>query len=136
MEAGTGEGPIRDEARMVAQMAPRLLPGEVVFVSVPEAEAASAMGAARALVREVEGVTLVLPRDHPLCPADALAMRQITLTVHSALDGVGLTAAVSSALAAAGIPCNVVAGARHDHLFVPAGLAEAALATLEARARA
>ncbi len=136
MAREAGAGPIRDGALMVARMAPLLLPGEVAFVSVTQAEAASATGVARALVREAEGVTLILPCEHPLCPADALPMRQITLTVHSALDGVGLTAAVSGALAAAGIPCNIVAGVRHDHLFVPAGQAELALATLEARARA
>ncbi len=43
----------------------------------------------------------------------------ITLTVHSDLQAVGLTAAFAAALAQADIPCNVVAGAYHDHLFVP-----------------
>jgi hypothetical protein len=61
-------------------------------------------------------------------------MRRITLTVHSALDGIGLTAAVSAELTAAGIPCNVVAALHHDHVFVPAAQAEAALAALRARA--
>jgi len=44
----------------------------------------------------------------------------ITLMVHSALDSVGLTAAVTRQLADEGISCNVVAGYFHDHLFVPA----------------
>ena len=59
-------------------------------------------------------------------------MRRIVLTVHSALDGVGLTAAVASALAAEQIPCNVVAAFHHDHVFVPADMAKRALAILEA----
>lgn len=50
--------------------------------------------------------------------------------MHSALDGVGLTAAFSSELAGAGISCNVVAGYHHDHLFVPEADAERALAVL------
>jgi hypothetical protein len=46
-------------------------------------------------------------------------MACLTLRVHSALDGVGLTAAVASALAEIGIPCNMVAAFHHDHAFVP-----------------
>jgi len=52
--------------------------------------------------------------------------------VTSDLHAVGLTAAVATALAAAGISCNVVAGACHDHLFVPVDRAGEALAALQA----
>ena len=58
-------------------------------------------------------------------------MRRITLRVHSALDGVGLTAAVATALAGHGIACNMVAAFHHDHVFVPAARAEEALAILK-----
>ena len=43
----------------------------------------------------------------------------ITLTIHSSLEAVGLTAAVSKALTEANISCNVVAAYYHDHIFVP-----------------
>ncbi len=57
--------------------------------------------------------------------ADALGLRYtfvaawITCTIESDLEAVGMTAAISRALADAGISCNVLAGSRHDHLLVP-----------------
>ena len=60
----------------------------------------------------------------------------ITLRVHSALEAVGLVANVSSSLAEAGIPCNVIAGARHDHILVPHKLASEAMAVLRTLQRA
>lgn len=58
----------------------------------------------------------------------------ITLRVHSALDAVGLTAAVSLALTDAGLSCNVVAGFHHDHVFVPYDRAAQAVDVLKALA--
>ncbi|MFL0711957.1 MAG: ACT domain-containing protein [Microcella pacifica] len=55
----------------------------------------------------------------------------MTLRVHSSLDAVGLTAAVAAALTENGISCNVMAGAFHDHLFVPAARLEDALVALK-----
>lgn len=43
----------------------------------------------------------------------------LTLSVETDLELVGLTAAIAPALANRGIPCNIVAGMRHDHLLVP-----------------
>ena len=57
-------------------------------------------------------------------------MRRIVLQVFSALDGVGLTAAVATALANEGIPCNMIAGYHHDHVFVPSAMAGRAVAVL------
>ncbi len=59
----------------------------------------------------------------------------ITLSVHSDLQAVGLTAAFASALGKAGISCNVVAGAYHDHIFVPAEQAQRAMDALWALQR-
>ncbi|MGI4855639.1 MAG: ACT domain-containing protein [Janthinobacterium lividum] len=47
-----------------------------------------------------------------------------------ALRYLGLTAAATTALAAAGISCNGVAAVYHDHLFVPLADAARALHTL------
>jgi uncharacterized protein len=88
-------------------------------------------------VAEDEGLTLVVAQQQ----ADAAGLAYdyvaawITLRVTSALDAVGLTAAVASALARAGLSCNVVAGFHHDHLFVPYHRAADALGALEALAR-
>jgi len=113
-------GPVRDLAGMLAGMAPVLDARGWAFVMVAGEPPAGAF----ALIREDEGTTAILP-------AEAGDFARITLTLHSALDGVGLTAAVAGALSARGIACNVVAGFHHDHLFVPWHRREEALAVLQ-----
>ncbi|SNS70753.1 hypothetical protein SAMN04488107_3506 [Geodermatophilus saharensis] len=121
----------RDLDRLLSGMAPRRAPGTYVFTTVPGSEVPDGLTPV-ATVREDEGLTLVLPREEAdrvgLC-YDYVAAR-ITLLVHSDLAAVGLTAAVSTALADAGISCNVLAGYHHDHLFVPADEADRALTVL------
>jgi hypothetical protein len=56
----------------------------------------------------------------------------IVLGVYSALDGVGLTAGVATALAEQGIPCNMIAVYHHDNVFIPEEMKELALSVLEA----
>ena len=130
-------GVVRETRAMIARMSPRRVAGAVVFQGVADwAEAAPLVAEARAMVREDEGVTLVLPAGHPAVPVGGPRFAQITLDVPSALDGVGLTAAVAQALAAEGIPCNVIAGLHHDHLLVPEAQADRAVALLRARADA
>jgi hypothetical protein len=85
-------------------------------------------------MRETEGMTVIL--DEAIAIASAMPIRftaaWITLSVQSDLSAVGLTAAFSSALADAGISCNVVAGVFHDHLFVPVDQATQTMLTLQA----
>jgi hypothetical protein len=119
-------GPVSDLAGMLAGMAPVLDARRWEFALITGVPPADAF----ALIREDEGLTAII------ADADG-AFARITLMVHSALDGVGLTAAVATALAAAGIACNVVAGFHHDHLFVPwerRGEALAILSDISARA--
>ena len=80
-----------------------------------------------ATVAEAEGLTVVAPLA-ALGTGEPWA--RISLTVHSDLAAVGLTAAFAAALAAEGISCNVIAGVHHDHLFVQWDRREAALAAL------
>lgn len=123
-------GTVRDRSAMIAGMSPALQPGRWAFVTSDDPVLRAR---AIATIRETEGLSLIVPAD--LAPG-ASAMAMITLEVPSALDGVGLTAAVATALAEAGIPCNMVAGHHHDHVFVPTAMAGAALAILAARAAA
>jgi hypothetical protein len=121
-----------DLTALLRGLAPRVNPGAWVYTSVPGDVPERADPAV--VVREEEGTTLVLRREQ----ADALGLPYayvaawITLQVHSALEAVGLTAAVSRALADAGISANVVAGLVHDHVFVPHERADDALAVLRA----
>ena len=54
----------------------------------------------------------------------------ITCEVHSSLDAVGMTAAMTTALTDKGISANVVAGFYHDHIFVPCQRADEAVMVL------
>jgi uncharacterized protein len=116
-------------AKSRRELKPALSPEPYVFATAEAPPYGVVMFAA---ILEDEGLTLVLTR------ADAervgleysyLAAR-ITLGVNSELDEVGLTAAVSRVLADAGISCNVIAAAAHDHLFVPWERGEEAMGLL------
>lgn len=122
---------MRERLDMLIGMSPELQPGAYVFCTTP-APSAAMVAAALALFREDDGVTLVLPVAQARAmgfPAD-LPMAHIELRVFSALDGVGLTAAAASVLAAHGIACNVIAAFHHDHVFVPHAQGPQALALL------
>lgn len=117
---------------MLAQMAPRLDPVRYCFMVITPHTAPQALGAAIGTFREDEGVTAIVPEELAReLGEEGPAMARITLTVHSSLEGVGLTAAVASTLADNGIACNMVAAFHHDHAFVPAADAERALTRLE-----
>lgn len=113
--------PVSDPARMVAEMAPRLDAQAWRFVVVADGDLPADVFA---IIREDEGLSAIVP-------GEGGDFARITLMLHSALEGVGLTAAVAGALASAGIACNVVAGFHHDHLFVPWQRREEALAVLQ-----
>ncbi|MDQ0321014.1 hypothetical protein QO002_003152 [Pararhizobium capsulatum DSM 1112] len=124
---------ITDLDALLREMRPVLQDKEYVYCLAAPEEAVNYFAQALAMFREQEGVTLILERS--LADAANLAygpvMCCIMLTVHSALEAVGLTAAVSVALTRHGISANVVAAYHHDHIFVPAGDAERALLALK-----
>lgn len=124
----------RDLTKLLREMCPELHSGRYVFTTVAGEPPAGLRPIAT--VAEAEGLTLVLAKEE----ADTAGLGYdyeagwITLRVRSALDAVGLTAAVTGTLAEAGLSCNVVAGFHHDHLFVPYEHAAEAMAVLEALA--
>ncbi|MCJ1351279.1 MAG: hypothetical protein MMC33_001263 [Icmadophila ericetorum] len=83
-------------------------------------------------LRESEGLTVITTLEsaeqHGL---DYLfPCRMITCEVHTSLEGVGFMAVISDVLAKKNMGVNPVSGFFHDHLFVPLGREEEAVAAL------
>jgi uncharacterized protein len=112
------EGGERDLAELLKALDPRLYPERYDFAAAIEPPLEWF-----ALVREDEGLTVIRANA-------AGRWARISVGAHSSLDAVGLTAELSRRLTDAGISANIVAGLRHDHLFVPWDRREEALACL------
>ena len=110
----------RDLALLLEALDPQLYPERYSFIATTDP---TLEDGDFAIVREAEGLTLIRPD-----PSGEWA--RISLGVPSSLDAVGLTAAISSRLAEAGISANVVAAFYHDHIFVQWDRREEALAAL------
>jgi len=108
-----------DLKKLLQTMRPKHNPGDYVFCVAAYSSAVDPDDAVL-LFKEEEGITVILKKER----ADDLGMAYsfvaswITLTVHSSLEAVGLTAAFATALSEEGISCNVVAAFYHDHIFV------------------
>lgn len=104
---------------LLKNMSPQNQIGDYVFCSITDLNAINIKDV-HLLFREKEGITIILKKE----VADILTLDYtfvaswITLTVHSSLEAVGLTAAFSKVLAENNISCNVVAAFYHDHIFV------------------
>ncbi|MBX9929148.1 MAG: ACT domain-containing protein [Gemmatimonadaceae bacterium] len=127
--------PVRDLAPLLRGLHPERHPGVYVFAVVAPGALPSGLTPI-ATIQEREGTTVIVEESAALAAGLTPRFRAawITLTVHSALDAVGLTAAIATALGRQRIPCNVVAGTHHDHLFVPLAEAERAMLILAALA--
>lgn len=112
---------------------PRMCKDEFVFCSFNGTDFSKyAYLSPEAAIIEDEGISLVVSKEKAAkygLKYDTI-FKKITLAVHSSLDAVGLTAAVSGKLAEKGIPANMIAGFHHDHIFVPLQRAEEALGVL------
>ena len=121
-----------DIGKLITGMKPKLNKGEFVFCFLPENSPHYSQKSKNQLekivqredilceFKEAEGITFVLKKE----VADKMGIKYeyvaawLTLEIHSALEAVGLTAAVSKSLAEADISANVIAAYHHDHIFV------------------
>lgn len=128
----------KDLRKLMTSLSPHLIDGEFVFCTIHNAKYGDfAELLPMASFCEDEGLTLLLTKE----TADKAGLNYesifkcITLQVHSSLEAVGFTAAVSSKLAERGIGANVIAAYYHDHIFVQAERADAALSALNELSR-
>lgn len=122
-----------DLKHLLAHAQPRLDAAEYVFASFRGARYADlAWMKPIASMQEKEGLSLVIERETAELAGvlTGAVFRRISLDIHSSLEAVGLTAAISAKLAEKGISANIIAGFYHDHVFVPSAKANEALAAL------
>ena len=117
--------------RILATLDVDARPGLYVLVTRRRADAA-ADAVAEARISEGEGISYVVPEAFARAHGDppGFVAAWLTLRVHTALNAVGVTAAVAGVLAERGIACNVIAGHFHDHLLVPAERRDDAIAAI------
>jgi len=121
-----------DISILLKDMTPVLNDGEYIFCTTTDPSELN-QNDIIGLFKEKEGFTVILNK----IIADQLHLEYsyiaawITLTIHSSLDAVGLTAAFSKALADASISCNVIAAYYHDHIFVDCKDADRAMLVLK-----
>ncbi|SHG37232.1 ACT domain-containing protein [Flavobacterium johnsoniae] len=109
----------KDLQTLLKSMKPEHKSGDYVFCKVQKLENLN-LDEIAMIFREDEAITLILKKEtaDKLNLEYSVVMSWITLTVHSSLEAVGLTAAFSKALSDHEISCNVVAAFYHDHIFV------------------
>ncbi|GEN73550.1 MULTISPECIES: ACT domain-containing protein [Chryseobacterium] len=109
----------KDLAKLLKSMKPKQNPGDYVFCTLKNIENFDLMNV-EMFFREDEGFTIIIKKEiaDRLHLEYSVIMSWITLTVHSSLEAVGLTAAFSKALSENNISCNVVAAYYHDHIFI------------------
>lgn len=119
---------------LLSSMKPKLQTGRWVFASIRSDRLTEVFNLInlkemQGFYQEDEGATLILEDSQAklINVATSEVFSAISLTVHSSLEAVGLTAAISTALANDGISANIIAGYYHDHIYVPEKKATKAL---------
>ncbi len=124
---------ITDLKELLGSISPVLLRDEYVFCTVPGGNYGDFPELSPLSVfLEDEGLTLVIKKESAESSGFKFqgSFKCITLTVHSSLEAVGLTAVVSAKLSEHNISANIIAAYYHDHVFVPVGDADKAFGLL------
>lgn len=107
--------------KLITSMTPILLSDEYIFGMIEQVDYEQlSLLEPVGTFQEKEGLTVMLKKEK----ADEHnigyegVFKCITLNVHSSLDAVGLTAAVSTKLTHVNISANVVAAYYHDHILL------------------
>ena len=105
--------------KLLKTLKPKHNSGEYVFCVVDKIENLNLEDIVL-MFKEKEGITVIIKKQlaNKLKLKYSFVASWITLTVHSSLEAVGLTATFSQALAEKGVSCNVVAAFHHDNIFV------------------
>ncbi|WP_394777144.1 ACT domain-containing protein [Flavobacterium sp.] len=109
----------KDLQQLLKSMKPEHNSGDYVFCKIDTLENVN-LNEIEMFFKEKEAITLILKKElaDTLNLDYSVVMSWITLTIHSSLEAVGLTAAFSKSLSEHEISCNVVAAFYHDHIFV------------------
>jgi hypothetical protein len=114
-------------------MQPKRVSGKFVFCTVSNSKLSALKITPKLIFQEEEGVTLILEKE--VADKNKLSYDKIwsliTLNINSDLSAVGFLAAITPALAQAGISVNVVSAYYHDHLFVPERKEKEAISVLK-----
>lgn len=122
---------------LIKSLSAVLVEGTYVFATVP-ADQTPPILQPRMIFQEAEGTTYILLKSE----AEAIGLpyefpcRMITLNIHSSLEAVGFMARIATELAKHDMGVNPVSGFFHDHLFVPDGRQDDAMAVLQDMAKA
>ena len=118
--------------KLLKSLNPVHVKGDYVYCSVVNLDHIS-IEEVMSSCKEAEGISIVVKKEY----ADKMnlpyssVLAWITLTVHSSIDAIGMTAAFSKVLAENNISCNVVAAFYHDHIFVAKGDVQKAIDLLK-----
>lgn len=124
---------IKDLKQLLVSIEPVLAKEEYIFcsfqnISVEEIVSLNPV----CTFHEKEGITLIITTQKAISNNIDFesVYKLISLNIHSSLDAVGLTAAISTKLASKNISANIVAAYYHDHIFVQKEKSEEAMNTI------